>query len=142
MSERTKLGLLCFLLLLALGIALFMIANAFQAMHNLQQQSNAAKAGDVSTIRPWMTVHVISRVYHVPEDYLDQSLNIAKTDPLYHATLYEIAAHKHQPVEKVIHMLQQAILTYRKEHASSAAPIQQLEYRHMYSAPAPGGTII
>ncbi len=140
MSERSKLGLLCFFLLLALGIALFMIANAFQAMHSLQQQSTAAKAGDVSTIRPWMTIHVISHVYHVPEDYLDQSLSIATTDPLHRATLYEIASRRRQPVEKVIHLLQQVILAYRKEHSHSFAPVQQLKYRRISFAPASGET--
>lgn len=140
MSERTKLGLLCFLLLLALGIAALMIANAFQAVHTFQQQSSAAKAGDVSTIRPWMTIHVISHVYHVPEDYLDQSLSIARTDPLHHATLYEIAAHKRRPVQQVIHVLQQVILTYRQEHPHSSAPMQQMKFRINYFAPASGET--
>jgi hypothetical protein len=122
MSERAKLGLLCFLLLLVLGIAALMVANAFQAMHTLQQESNALKAGDVSTIRPWMTIHVISHVYHVPETYLDEALHIARTDPLRRTTLYEIAASRRQPVEQIIHSLQQTILKYRKEHSRSPTP--------------------
>lgn len=55
MRERAKLGLLCFLFLLMLGIAVFMFANALQAVHDLQQQSSEVKAGDVSTIRPCIT---------------------------------------------------------------------------------------
>lgn len=127
MREQAKLGLLCLAFLLVLGIAILMIANAIQAVHSLQQQNNEVKAGDVSTIRPWMTLHVISRVYHVPESSLDQSLGIARTDPLQRTTLYEIAASRRRPVEQIIHTLQQAILTYRKEHLhSSVFPQQRL----------------
>ncbi len=140
MSERIKLGLLCLSLLLALGVAVLMIVNTFQAEQNLQRQNNAANAGDVSTIRPWMTIHVISHVCHVPEDYLDQSLNIVRTDPLHRATLYEIAAHKRQPVEQVIHMLQQIILIYRKEHPHTSAPMQQMLFHSNYFAPVSGET--
>lgn len=124
MSERVKLGLLCFLFLLALGMAIFMIANAIQAMHDFQRQNNAVNAGDISTIRPWMTIHVISHIYHVPEDYLDQSLNIARTAPAQKRTLYEIAANKRQPVEQLIHRVQQTILTYRKEHPHSSVFVE------------------
>lgn len=129
MRERAKFGLLCLLFLFVLGIAVLMLANAFQAMHDLQQQRSAVKAGDVSTIRPWMTIHVISHIYHVPEPYLDQSLHVARAEPLQRMTLYEIAASKHQPVEQLIHRLQQTILTYHKAHPPSSAPIQRLKFR-------------
>src|SRR5579883_1294078 len=87
MSEHTKLGLLSLLLLAALGIAALALVNTLQAMHDFQQQNSATRAGDVNAIRPWMTIRVISHVYHVPEDYLDHSLNIASSDSLHQATL-------------------------------------------------------
>ena len=109
MSERARLNFLSVLLLLALGIMILTVANALQAVNDFQHESNATKAGDVTTIRPWMTIHVISRVYHIPEDYLENSLQVAKKDPLHHATLYEIAAHKRQPLDRLIHTLQHTI---------------------------------
>lgn len=138
MSERAKLGLLCFLFLLALGIGVLMIMDAIQAAHDLQQQNNALKAEDVKAIRPWMTVRVISRIYHIPEEYLDQALNLARTEPLRKVTLYEIASAKHRPVEQIIHTVQQAILTYRSGCPCTFtpfAPRQQLKRRGQASVP-------
>lgn len=115
-SERVKFGILCVLLLLALGCVAFTAANTVQAMRELQRQYSGAKAGDVSTVRPWMTIRAISHVYHVPESYLYRSLDIASDDAFHHATLYEIASRKRRTVEQIIRTLQYAILTYRKEH--------------------------
>lgn len=140
MRTRAKSGLLCFLFLLVLGIAVFMFANALQAVHDFQQQRSAVKAGDVSAIRPWMTIHVISHIYHVPEVELDQSLHIARAGPLQRMTLYEIAASKHQPVEQIIHRLQQTILTYHKAHPPSSSPRQRLKFRVSLIMPASEGT--
>jgi hypothetical protein len=85
-------------------------------MRSFQKQYSAVKTGDVSTVHPWMTVHVISHVYHVPEEYLGQKLTISSQDQLRHETLYEIASHKKQPVNRIVHTVQQAILVYRKDH--------------------------
>ncbi len=114
-SERAKLGIIGLLLLLILGVLIFTAVNTAQAVHNFQKQYSAVKVGDVGTIRPWMTLHVISHVYHVPEDYLGRSLVISDTTTLHKATLYEIADRKKQPVTQVIHTVQRSILTYRKD---------------------------
>lgn len=138
MSEHTKLGLLSLLLLAALGIAVLALVNTLQAMHDFQQQNSATRAGDVNAIRPWMTIPVISHVYHVPEDYLDHSLNIANSDSLHQATLYEIAAHRHQPVDQLIHAVQQAILIYRKEHSHPSSPPRPFRLQVGHLVPALG----
>lgn len=117
LSERAKLNLLSFLLVLILGLLAITTVRAFQAVHNFQQQYSKVEVGDVSTVRPWMTVHVISHVYHVPENYLYRSLTIDTPVQLRRATLYVIADHKRQPVDQVIHTTQQAILMYRKRHS-------------------------
>ena len=77
MSERVKLSVLSVLLLLALAISAFASANTFQAVRNLQLRNHDVKAGNVSTISAWMTVPTISRIYHVPEDYMYHSLEIS-----------------------------------------------------------------
>jgi hypothetical protein len=110
-SERVKLGILCILLLLALGCVAFTAANTVQAMRELQRQYSGVRAGDVSTIRPWMTIRAVSHVYHVPEGYLYRSLAIASTNSSQHATLSEIASRKRRTVEQIIRILQQAIST-------------------------------
>jgi hypothetical protein len=119
LSESDKLKLICLSLLLILGLLAFTAIETVQAMRSFQRQYSEVKTGDVSTVHPWMTVHVISHVYHVPEAYLGQKLTISNPDQLRHATLYEIAAHKRQPVTRVVHTVQQAILVYRKDHPSS-----------------------
>lgn len=122
MSERTKLGLLCLLLLLMLGILALTAVNTFQAVRSFQQQNTALEAGDVRTIHDWMTIHVISHIYHVPENYLYNSLHIDNPGLLRHATLNEIADRKQQPVDQVIRTIQHAILVYRKEHSHFLTP--------------------
>ena len=67
LSEDKKLKLICVLLLFMLGLLAFCAIETVQAMRSFQHQYNAVKMGDVSTVHPWMTVHVISHVYHVPK---------------------------------------------------------------------------
>ena len=118
LSERTKLTLLSFLLLLILGFLVFTATRTFQAAHNFQQQYSAIKTGNVSTVSPWMTIHVISHVYHVPENYLYRSLAISNPTSFRHVTLYQIAARKRLPVDRLIHTIKNTILTYRKRHSA------------------------
>jgi hypothetical protein len=127
LGERVKLGLLCALLLLVFGIVAFSAENTLRAAQSLRQQYRAVKAGDVSAIRPWMTIHVISHIYHVPENYLYHSLNIDNPALFRHATLNKISNRKRESVDRVIHSIQLAIWAYRKAHP----PIL---------TPAPGGT--
>jgi hypothetical protein len=122
MSEQIKLSVLSALLLLALAISAFTIADTFQAVRNLQLQNHDVKAGNVSTIRDWMTVPAISRIYHIPEDYVYHSLEITNSTSNHHVTLYEIANRKQKPVDQVIHIVQHAILTYRKQHHGITIP--------------------
>ena len=122
-SERAKIGVLLFSLLLMLGLLAFSAASTFQAVHSFQRQYGAVRTGDVSTIHPWMTLPVVSHIYHVPEDYLYQSLNINNPPRrLHHTTIYEIATQQKQSVDQVIHTIQHAILTYRKDHHSLSTP--------------------
>ena len=136
LSERAKLGLLCFLLLLMLGFLAFTSANTLQAVRSFQQQYSAIKTGDVMAIRPWMTMHVISHVCHVPEDYLSRSLNIDD----HRATLYEVAARKRQPVNQLIHTIQHTILAYRKEHPNLLTPTPAQHTDRRFLSPTPGRT--
>lgn len=132
LSDRIKLSLIGFLLLLILGVVIFAVVNTAQAVHNVQKQYSAVKVGDVGTIRPWMTLHVISDVYHVPQDYLGRALIIKDANVVNKATLYEIADSKKQPVEQVVHTVQRTILMYRKEHHSFIAPpLLRLSARQM-----------
>ena len=128
LSESDKLKLICISLLLILGLLAFSAIETVQAMRSFQHQYSAVKKGDVSTVHPWMTVHVISHVYHVPEDYLGHDLTITNAYQLRHATLYDIASRKRQPVERVVHTVQQAILVYRKEHHSTFLVLLPLSF--------------
>jgi len=125
-SERARLGLLCLLLLLMLGMLAISAVNTFQAVRSFQQQSSALETGDVSTIRDWMTIHAISHIYNVPEDYLERTLQFGGPDLLRHATLSVLANRKRQPVNQVIRTIQRAILAYRKKHPPSLSPTPTL----------------
>ena len=138
MSERVKLSALSVLLLLALAISAFASANTFQAVRNLQLRNHDVKVGNVSTIRTWMTVPTISRIYHVPEDYMYHSLEISSPASYHHVTLYELANRKHQPVDQVIHTLQHAILIYRQQHPSITMPSRVYHSSKNHLAPVSG----
>ncbi len=140
MSERTKLGLLSFLLLLMVGILALTAVNTIQAVRSFQQQNSALEAGDVSTVDAWMTIHVISHIYHVPEDYLYRTLDIGSPGLLRHSTLNEIANRKRQPVDQVIRAVQHAILAYRKERPHFLTPTPTLHIDKKSHSQMPGRT--
>jgi len=137
-GERVKLNLLCLLLFLMIGILAFTAVNTFEAVQNLREQYSDVKSGDVSTIHPWMTIYVVSHIYNVPEDYLYHSLQLNYPNGYRHTTLYELATHKRQTVNQVIHIIQSAILTYRKAHPKSLTPAAGLQRDRKPLAPTPG----
>ncbi len=137
--ERTILRILFLLLFLSLGTAVCAASSTIQQVQSFQKQYHAVKTKDVNAIHPWMTIHVVSHIYHVPENYLYQSLKISKTDPLHRATLATIASRKKQPVPQVIHTVQHAILIYRKEHPKNLTPTPQ-PHRKYPSPTTPGRT--
>ncbi len=123
MNVRVKSVILGVLLCLALGATIVTAVATFKAIQQFRQERALAQSGDVSTIRPWMTVPFIAHVYHVPENYLYQSLHVANSQPVQHATLRVLADRSNRPVNDVIHDLQKAILIYRKQHSWSGPPM-------------------
>jgi hypothetical protein len=116
LSFRVKVILIGILLLLALATTAIAANATYQAVQRFQQQKTLAAAGDVRTIRPWMTIPFISRFYHVPETYLYRSLGITDTRPPRHVTLHALSLRLNRPVDQLIHELQTAIINYRKLH--------------------------
>jgi hypothetical protein len=107
--------LLSVLLIIALGIT-FVAGNAtIQAFHSWQQQEKQFKVGDVRLISYWMTVPHIARIYHVPENYLYQTLGLKK-ETTHGKTLAIIATEKHESVDEIIHKMQGAVEAYRRLH--------------------------
>lgn len=121
-ERTTRLGLLCLLLFLSLGLTALVADATVQQVQSFQQEEKAVKKQDVNAIHPWMTVHVVSHIYHVPEDYLYSTLRISKNDPLRYATLSTIASRKKQSYSTVEDTVKTAILTYRKEHPRILTP--------------------
>ncbi len=115
MSLRAKLILNSALLVLALLCALLAAREMVGAFTAFQQQEALAKAGDVRTIRSWMTIPYIAHQYHVPERYLYGKINVAEEYPT-HSTLHAIALRYHRSLDQLIHQLQAAITDYRKQH--------------------------
>ena len=120
---RLKFAILGVLLCLSTGGAAFAAVTTYHAIQQFKRERALAQSGDVSTIRPWMTVHFIAQTYRVPENYLYQSLHITNPQPVRHATLRVLADHYHRPVNDVIHNIQAAILSYRKQHPRGGSPL-------------------
>ncbi len=117
MSARIKLIGTGMLLCLALAATIFCAIQTLQALQRFEKSRNLALSGDVSTIDDWMTLPYIARVYHVPENYLDQWLHIRDRQSTRHTTLHALADRYNRPVDSLIHDIQRAIVTYRKQHA-------------------------
>ena len=138
LRERAKLGLPCLLLLLIMGILVFTAVNTVQAVRNFQQQYSAVRAGDFHAIHPWMTIHMISHIYHVPEDYLYRSLNMDSPASLRHATLNQIANSNRKPIDQLIRTIQHAILAYRKKSPAMPTPTPTPQHSVRHAPPWPG----
>jgi hypothetical protein len=138
LSESARFGLLCFLLLLMLGAVAFTASDTIQAMQSLQKHSSDVKAGKVTAIRPWMTIHIVAHIYHVPDDYLYRSLNVDNRPATRRETLYGIASHEHKPVNQIIQRLQYAVLVYRKAHPTLLTPTAPSRMKQ--PSPTPGRT--
>lgn len=116
MSTRTRVIVTGVLLCLALGVTIFCAVQTVKAIQRFEQTRTLTAAGDVSTIRPWMTIPYISRVYHVPESYLYESLNITDPRPAHRTSLRSLAVRYNRSVDGLISDIQTAIKTYRKQH--------------------------
>lgn len=115
-NMRLKLFSIGFLLCIALGAVVYCGIQAVQAFQDFQKNHQLLLSGDVSTIKPWMTIPYISRVYHVPEGYLDEQLHLSSPQEQRHSSLLILAQHYNRPVDGIIHDVQHAILSYRKQH--------------------------
>ena len=118
LNRNSIIALLSLLLAIALGLLIFMAIRTVEQVRSFQQHNHAVKVGDVSTVRPWMTIHTVSHIYHVPEIYLFQELQIRDSES--DVTLNVIAKTTHQPVNSVVQHVQHAILAYRKTHPPTA----------------------
>jgi hypothetical protein len=116
LSVQAKLVIVSVLLALALGITAFFASETLQAFQEFQQQHAFIMAGDVRSIRPWMTIPYIAHTYHVPESYLYQSLHIVYTQPPHHATLHSLAVRYNRSENELVRTLQNAIQDYRRQH--------------------------
>ena len=116
LSLRTKLLVTGIFLCVALGATIFFAAQTIQAIQRFQEEHTLTLAGDVSTIDPWMTIPYISRVYHVPESYLYQWLDITNPRSVRYASLRTLAGRYNLPVDSLISDVQNAIRTYRNQH--------------------------
>jgi hypothetical protein len=140
LSLRVKVILIGVLLLLALATTAIAANATFQAVQRFQQQKTLAAAGDVRTIRPWMTIPYIARFYHVPEAYLYRSLHIYDTRPPRHATVRALAIRFNRPVDEMIHQIQTVILNYRKQHPNKPSSLSQAVAQNPGPVRASGGT--
>lgn len=116
MNKRLKLFVTGFLLFIALGVAIFCAVQTVQAFQRLQKDRVMALSGDVRTIRPWMTLPYISRIYRVPESYLAEQLHITNAQEVHRVPLYSLAQRYNRPVNGLIYEVQKAILNFRKQH--------------------------
>ncbi len=116
-SVRIRLIVIASLLILSVGATIFAANATLAAIQNVHQHEILKTRGDLSLIRPWMTIPYISHVYRVPEKVFYQPLRVqGSSTVIRHSTLQIIATHQKQPVDKVIHVVQITIISYRKSH--------------------------
>nr|BBH94237.1 hypothetical protein KTA_24360 [Thermogemmatispora argillosa] len=121
LSLKLKILGLVLLLCLAVSTTVYAASSTYHAVQHLQQQSALVKAGDVRSIRPWMTIPYVARLCHVPAAYLYQALHIPDTPAVQHLTLHALALRTKRPVDSLIRTLQQAIETYRQHHPTPSS---------------------
>lgn len=113
MSIRLKFISVSLLLCVALVCTVFAATGTIRAYQQFEQDHQGVLTGDVNTIRPWMTLPYIARVYRVPAPCFYQSLQI--TDPVLrqHATLRSIADTQKEPVDALLFHVRTVIQNYR-----------------------------
>lgn len=105
------------LLVIALATTVLAAVSTIQAFQDFQQQHALVKAGDVRSIRSWMTIPYVAHLCHVPESYLYDTLHLTASTPLSnHLTLHMLAFRSQRPVDFVVSEVQRAIIAYRKKH--------------------------
>lgn len=138
MRVRAKELAVGLLFCVALALTIIFGVRTVQAIVGFEHSHQAAQSGDVRTIRPWMTVPYIARVYHVPEPYLLETLGISDAQSVRHVTLSRLATRLNTTSDSLVQELQQAILTYREQHPDQTPP--PTPSATPYSAmPPPGG---
>ena len=116
MSLRIRFTLTLILLLLALFFAVFAARSTVETWRNFRQQNTLTKAGDVRTVRPWMTIPFIAHIYHVPEHYLYSQLKLPDSPSLHRTPLHSLATRYNRPINHLVGEIQGAITNYRKQH--------------------------
>jgi hypothetical protein len=132
---RRRLIGVTFLLCLALIGTILSAVNTIRAYNQFEQYHQRVMAGDVSTISPWMTLHSIAHVYHVPEVCLDESLHVSNPALQKHATLFVLASSARKPVDDLIYATQQWILRYRKNPDICDSPVDMIKPENFWSFP-------
>lgn len=120
---RWRVLLIGFLLVVAIIVTAIAANTTIQAFQTFQHQNELTRKGDISTIRSWMTIPFISRHYHVPENYLYESLHLNfSTYDFYgkhsrdHLTLTAISILTKRNINALIYDLQKDIRTYHRLH--------------------------
>lgn len=116
MSARMKQIGMGALLCLTLGLTLFCAVSLAHAIGRFNESRKLSLSGDVRTIRPWMTIPYIAKVYHVPESYLLETLHIANPESVRHVPLFSLSSRLGMSTDALIKQIQTAILTYRDQH--------------------------
>jgi hypothetical protein len=126
LDTRSRLFVTSILLCLALAATIFCAVQTVRAIQHFQLTRSQIVQGDVNTIQPWMTIHYISRVYAVPEEYLIDHISIPDSRQVSNVPLRTLAARYNRSVDGLIRELQIAIKAYRKQN-----------YQHLYFPGSP-----
>ena len=127
MKTSVKFTYTSLLLCLALALTCFTASGTIQAYQQFQRDHQSVQNGDVTTVRPWMTIPYIARVYRVPEPCLTQTLHLNDHWLVEHATLRVLADHYQRPLERLILDVQHVILNYRRKQLNCGPPPQTIQ---------------
>ncbi len=113
---RLRIIMLLICLLVALIATAITIHDTFGTLKTVQQSQLLVHKGDVRIIGSWMTIPYIAHQQQIPARLLYAQIHV-KADAIgRHLTLEELAEQQKEPVNTLIHHIQETILQYRKNH--------------------------
>ena len=112
--------LLAALLILA-GVSLILLFG-WRAMRAFRHVREGPHETDVSLIRDWMTIPYISRLYHVPPDFIFERLGLPEQDNR-HKSLHDLAqTYSANESDLIISQVQAIILEFQAQHDGPEPP--------------------
>jgi hypothetical protein len=110
------------LIIVSVLAALFFGMRAVRAYQHIHGSGFRPGSMDVSQISEWMSIPYIAHVYHVPEEYLFQQVNIPAQGNIHHSLKQLNRAYLPDKPGELLIQVQDALQAYWESHPTPPAP--------------------